>query len=1048
MIEKSNKNRALAFSLALILVVGAFGPVQPAFASTSIALDGPSAALAAKEAATLLAFRDTERHWGAAAVDRWNAAQVLTGYEDGSFRPDNPITRGEFAVIIGRIMNYQSTAGNVFADLDNAFYTDAILKANAAGIINGDGNSVRPRDPITREEATVILARAFGMSGGGGASFNDSASISSWAADAVSTLSAKGYVQGSNGSFRPKASITRAEVATILDNAISSLCSSAGTYSGGPNITIVNTPGVTIKSGTIGGGLIITEGAGSGEVTLEQTSVSGGTSVFGGGKLNIIGGNAGNVSINKASGGFSIEASSDGTASTVNVVKGSPISLKGRFGTVSLDASSALKLSGANVTSVNIGAAGSSLSADRDTNISTVTIGGNAKNVTLDNAGTIGTLNIESGATGAKINNTGRITTTNDRASGKAPESAAGGSSSGGGGSGAVAVRKVDIESISVKDADKIAVTLKENAVRGFVASDVKVESALSGQAITTHAVTKVEGSAKNYTMSLGKKIPAGARVTVSAISNSSALRGSASATYDTVSAGTIDELNKLLADDTITTVNVTGAVEITKGSLTIKSGKTVNVTTGATLTIATGTSIIGGGIIKVENKGTIVNGKDDKMLSVFAPGSKGSLIFEKGAEFKGLTKTLVGGSTADMTVSSGSIKVNSDAIFFAGSAVVNKDLSLGSTSSSIYMMDNGGKAAEIVVSKPAVFTVSNTAVYGNGQITVNSGATFKNESDTVDGAKIWNGGPASSLSIKVAAGGNAVIGMGSKPLTIGDNKNALAHIVMDDANTGASITVKKDSIAFTGQSLLKENLAVDRDMSFGDGAKFDLDGGKTLTVTKHVALGGKSEIVVGSTGTGSALALEPGAQIGGQGTVTVAGKGILHNKTGNAGNDMWADGVASVTVKHGGQIKTHLNAGDVTFVGSTGGVVNLTDASASIKATKTSMSIFGKVELADDLKLSEEAQVEKDAILAIKDDLTIAPSGGLAIVSGGKVTVDAGKTITISNNGKLVLEGTLVGAAEGAKLVIETGAQLSGSNPDKLSAGQRYEWKSGAWTQ
>jgi hypothetical protein len=85
----------------------------------------------------------------------------VEGY-GGTFRPDDPITRGEMAIIIDRIMRYKTVGANVFQDLGQAFYTDAVLKLSAAGVIKGDGVRAKPLDPITREEAVVMLGRASG----------------------------------------------------------------------------------------------------------------------------------------------------------------------------------------------------------------------------------------------------------------------------------------------------------------------------------------------------------------------------------------------------------------------------------------------------------------------------------------------------------------------------------------------------------------------------------------------------------------------------------------------------------------------------------------------------------------------------------------------------------------------------------------------------------------------------------------------------------------------------------------------------------------------
>jgi hypothetical protein len=223
---------------------------------------------------------------------------------------------------------------------------------------------------------------------------------------------------------------------------------------------------------------------------------------------------------------------------------------------------------------------------------------------------------------------------------------------------------------------------------------------------------------------------------------------------------------------------------------------------------------------------------------------------------------------------------------------------------------------------------------------------------------------------------------------------------------------------------------------------------GKTLTTKNKLTLGKEAEIIVGSATAGNTLVLESGAKVDGQGMITVNGNGTLHNKTSNAGKDMWADkGSASVIVKHGGTIKTALTSGDVTFVGNaSNGVVRLMDTSASMKATKTSMSVFGKVELADDLKLSEEAKIENGAELTIKDNLTVTTTGALNIVSGGNVTVAAGKTIAISTKGSLTVNGHLTGTDATSQIDIKAGAALSGSNLNGLAVEKVNKWSTNKW--
>lgn len=114
-----------------------------------------------------VSFRDTQGHWAQDVIDKWSGYGVIQGY-DNNFEPDAPITRGDMAVIIDRIMDYQEEAENTFSDLGTAYYTDAVLRVAAAGVMEGYNGQVRPDDPITREEAVCVLARALSVAGGSG----------------------------------------------------------------------------------------------------------------------------------------------------------------------------------------------------------------------------------------------------------------------------------------------------------------------------------------------------------------------------------------------------------------------------------------------------------------------------------------------------------------------------------------------------------------------------------------------------------------------------------------------------------------------------------------------------------------------------------------------------------------------------------------------------------------------------------------------------------------------------------------------------------------
>ncbi len=166
------------------------------------------------------AFSDTSGHWAESVIDKWSAKGVLSGDGDGTFRPDDSITRAEFAKVIVTAKGYTDTASISYTDVaQNAWYYSSLSLAAAAGIINGyEDGSFRPEAQITREEACAVISRAYGISGGGSGSFTDSAQISDWAKTYVSQLSSNNIIKGyEDGSFRPQSPITRAETVQILD---------------------------------------------------------------------------------------------------------------------------------------------------------------------------------------------------------------------------------------------------------------------------------------------------------------------------------------------------------------------------------------------------------------------------------------------------------------------------------------------------------------------------------------------------------------------------------------------------------------------------------------------------------------------------------------------------------------------------------------------------------------------------------------------------------------------------------------------------------------
>lgn len=171
-----------------------------------------------------LPFNDISQHWAQDNIIIAYVKGYINGYDDGTFRPDNSITRAEFTAIVCRALKVaDADYSGQFADVSaDDWYAPYIAAALNDGIISQDVN-FRPNDTITREEMCKILAIALQNGGvapapsGYTPQFTDMQHISDWAKEYVYFASYHGFMSGrEDGSFAPKANATRAEAATVL----------------------------------------------------------------------------------------------------------------------------------------------------------------------------------------------------------------------------------------------------------------------------------------------------------------------------------------------------------------------------------------------------------------------------------------------------------------------------------------------------------------------------------------------------------------------------------------------------------------------------------------------------------------------------------------------------------------------------------------------------------------------------------------------------------------------------------------------------------------
>lgn len=169
-------------------------------------------------------YSDMPQNWSKEAMEFAVKNNFITGVGENKIAPKAALTRAQLAAILSRVM--QTGAGDVsvldnFTDADkNAWYAGSMAKAVELKIFYGDGDSIYPDRPVTRQELFTILVRAFSVTGGDEstlASYNDAGSISSWAKAAISAMIAQGYAAGyEDKTLRPAQQVTREEFAQLL----------------------------------------------------------------------------------------------------------------------------------------------------------------------------------------------------------------------------------------------------------------------------------------------------------------------------------------------------------------------------------------------------------------------------------------------------------------------------------------------------------------------------------------------------------------------------------------------------------------------------------------------------------------------------------------------------------------------------------------------------------------------------------------------------------------------------------------------------------------
>jgi hypothetical protein len=363
---------------------------------------------------------DIQNHWAEKQISNWIESGLISGYPDGSFGPENNITRAEFIAMVNRSFGKSVMTKVYYPDVaDSDWFAAEVAKAAAAGYVSGyNDGTFRPNEYIERQEAAVMISRLLGLDASAGADiaeqFADSGEIPPWCKGAIGAVANKGYMSGyPDQTFRPAGYITRAESVSTLNRALAASVTSfkydkMGTYGPAEGVETIDgsvnisAAGVTLQNTVITGNLFLADSIGDGDVTLKNVIVRGNTVIKGGGSQSVVLENCAlpNITIGKkgvrivASGNTSVsivrletgaalvEVSLSGPGfETVNVTElvpaGAEITLDGNFDNVRISAEAvSLKITGGTITSLDVAetAAGAAIDVAGNASIGIITL--------------------------------------------------------------------------------------------------------------------------------------------------------------------------------------------------------------------------------------------------------------------------------------------------------------------------------------------------------------------------------------------------------------------------------------------------------------------------------------------------------------------------------------------------------------------------------------------------------------------------------------------------------------------------------------------------
>jgi parallel beta-helix repeat protein len=176
-------------------------------------------------------FADTEGHWAEAQINALASKKIISGFTGGSFRPNEPVTRAQFAAILDKAFTPASIKkASSFKDVKAKYWANAsIKKVTAGGFMSGyDGQLFKPEEKIPKVQVLVSLVSGLKLGDTGEevlSVYSDRQSIPKYATSAVATATQKLLVVNypTTNELNPNRPATRAEVAVFIYQALTSM---------------------------------------------------------------------------------------------------------------------------------------------------------------------------------------------------------------------------------------------------------------------------------------------------------------------------------------------------------------------------------------------------------------------------------------------------------------------------------------------------------------------------------------------------------------------------------------------------------------------------------------------------------------------------------------------------------------------------------------------------------------------------------------------------------------------------------------------------------